>query len=203
MLYQILKKKTNGHNVTILYSPELERKNINKYICCYAVIDENIMVEAEFIPSSYPSCGDDFDEVNEHTGFRFKYKDKDVILTIDEIQEERFLYDRDHYYWLENKRKPFTLKLFTSLDGDRIVHFSFSELEAKQISNSYKEFLVTFEYEVEKEEVFNTINEYNNVDCKNDKDPFYIHTLYDLHDVCFCSEEHTENIIERDEEMEF
>lgn len=32
---------------------------------------------------------------------------------------------------------------------------------------------------------------------------FYIHTLYDLHDVCFCSEEHTENIIERDEEMEF
>lgn len=203
MLYQILKKKTNGHNVTILYSPELERKNINKYICCYAVIDENIMVEAEFIPSLYPSCGDDFDEVNEYTGFRFKYKDKDVILTIDEIQEARFLYDRDHYYWLEKNWKPFTVKLFASLEDDRIVHFSFTELEAKQISNSYREFLVTFEYEVDKEEVFNTINEYNNVDCKDDKDPFYIHTLYDLHDVIFSSDKNIENIIERDEEMEF
>ena len=201
MLYQILKKKTNGHNVTILYSPELAQGNYN--ICCYAVIDENLMVEAEFIPSSYQSCGDDFDEVNEYTGFRFKYKDEDVILTIDEIQEKNFLRDRELYYWLEKKRKPFTVKLFASLEDDRIVHFSFTELEAKQISNSYKDFLVTFEYEVEKEEVFNTINEYNNVDCKNDKDPFYIHTLYDLHDVIFSSDENIENIIERDEEMEF
>lgn len=98
MLYQILKKKTNGHNVTILYSPELAQGNYN--ICCYAVIDENLMVEAEFIPSSYQSCGDDFDEVNEYTGFRFKYKDEDVILTIDEIQEKNFLRDRELYYWI-------------------------------------------------------------------------------------------------------
>ena len=130
-------------------------------------------------------------------------EDEDVILTIDEIQEKNFLRDRELYYWLEKKRKPFTVKLFASLEDDRIVHFSFTELEAKQISNSYKDFLVTFEYEVEKEEVFNTINEYNNVDCKNDKDPFYIHTLYDLHDVCFSGEEHTENMIEQNEEMEF
>ena len=41
------------------------------------------------------------------------------------------------------------------------------------------------------------------MDCKDDKDPFYIHTLYDLHDVIFSSDENIENIIERDEEMEF
>ena len=200
MLYKILKKKTNGHNVTILYSPELEQRYCN--ICCYAVIDENIMVEAEYIPKLYQPA-DDFPIENPSAGFEFKYKDEDVILTIDEIQEKNFLQDKNRYYWLENKRKPFTVKLFASLEDERIVHFSFTELEAKQISNSYKEFLVTFEYEVDKEEVFNTINEYNNVDCKNDKDPFYIHTLYDLHDVCFSSEEHTENMIEQDEEMEF
>lgn len=200
MLYQILKKKTNGHNVTILYSPELEQRYCN--ICCYAVIDENLMVEAEYIPKFYQPA-DDFPIENPSAGFEFKYKDKNIILTMDEIQEEKFLQDKNRYYWLENKRKPFTVKLFASLEDGRIVHFSFTELEAKQISNSYKEFLVTFEYEVDKEEVFNTINEYNNVDCKNDKDPFYIHTLYDLHDVCFSSEEHTENMIEQDEEVEF
>lgn len=200
MLYQILKKKTNGHNVTILYSPELAQGNCD--ICCYAVIDENLMVEAEYIPK-FEDQFDDFPIENPSAGFKFKYKNEDIILTIDEIQEEKFLRDKDRYYWLENKRKPFTVKLFASLEDDRIVHFSFTELEAKQISNSYKEFLVTFEYEIEKEEVFNTINEYNNVDCKNDKDPFYIHTLYDLHDVCFSGEEHTENMIEQDEEVEF
>ena len=200
MLYQILKKKTNGHNVTILYSPELAQGNCN--ICCYAVIDENLSVEAEYIPKFYQPVDDELIE-NKTAGFKFKYKDKDIILAIDDTQEERFLYDRDHYYWLEKKRKPFTVKLFASLEDDRIVHFSFTELEAKQISNSYREFLVTFEYEVDKEEVFNTINEYNNVDCKDDKDPFYIRTLYDLHDVIFSSDENIENIIERDEEMEF
>ena len=183
-----------------MYSPELAQGNCN--ICCYAVIDENLSVEAEYIPKFCQPVDDELIE-NKTAGFKFKYKDKDIILAIDDTQEERFLYDRDHYYWLEKKRKPFTVKLFASLEDDRIVHFSFTELEAKQISNSYREFLVTFEYEVDKEEVFNTINEYNNVDCKDDKDPFYIHTLYDLHDVCFSGEEHTENIIERDEEMEF
>lgn len=200
MLYQILKKKTNGHNVTILYSPDLAQGNGN--ICCYAVIDENTMVEAEYIPKFYQPA-DDFPIENPSAGFEFKYKDKNIILTIDEIQEKNFLRDRSRFYWLEKKRKPFTVKLFASLEDDRIVHFSFTELEAKKISNSYREFLVTFEYEVDKEEVFNTINEYNNVDCKDDKDPFYIRTLYDLHDVIFSSDENIENIIERDEEMEF
>ena len=199
MLYQILKKKTNGHNVTILYSPELERENINKYICCYAVIDENIMVEAEYIPSYYPSPDDVIGEENEYTGFRFKYKDKNIFLTIEEYQEDRFLYDRDRYYWLENKEKPFIVKLFASLEDDRILHFSFTELEAKQISNSYREFLVKFEYEVDKEELFNTINEYNNVDFKNDKNPFYIHTLYDIHDVIFSSDENMEEVEDAEE----
>ena len=109
MLYQILKKKTNGHNVTILYSPELEQRYCN--ICCYAVIDENLMVEAEYIPKFYQPV-DDFPIENLSAGFKFKYKDEDVILTIDEIQEQNFLHDRDRYYWLEKKRKPFTVKLF-------------------------------------------------------------------------------------------
>ena len=157
------------------------------------------MVEAEYIPSYNPSPDDVIGEENEYTGFRFKYKDKNIFLTIEEYQEDRFLYDRDRYYWLENKEKPFIVKLFASLEDDRILHFSFTELEAKQISNSYREFLVKFEYEVDKEEVFNTINEYNDVDCKNDKNPFYIHTLYDIHDVIFSSDENMEEVEDAEE----
>lgn len=185
MLYRILKKKTHGHTVAILYSTELEQKYLD--MCCYAVIDESLMVEARYIPK-FEQPVDDFPIENPSAGFEFKYKDKKIILTIDEIQEEKFLRDKARYFWLEKKRKPFTVRLFASLEDDRIVHFSFTELEAQQISNSYEEFLVTFEYEVDKEEVFNTIDEYNNVDCKNDEDPFYIHTLYELHDVCFSKE---------------
>jgi hypothetical protein len=202
MLYEVFKKVTGEHDVKIMYSPELERKNINKCICCYAFVDSKFSGEAEFVPSSYPSCGDDFDEENEYTGFRFKYDNKPVFLVMNDLQERNFTESRSKYMWLEYKQKPFVERLYISLDDNKIVHFSFSEDEAKKYSKAYEEIFLTLLVE-NKIEYDKIIKEFNEVDCKDIKEPFYFNELCSLYDVCFPSKEYKENIIDRDEEIEF
>lgn len=156
-MYKILEKNTNGHKVNILYSPELERKNINKYLCCYAIIDNNSMIETEYIPSSYQQI-DDIDLINKHAGFKFNYDGQKIILTINDVQEEEFLEKKSHYWWLENTMKNFVIKFYVSFENETAIHFAVDEEEIKKTGRNYKTLLLTVQAVTEEKAIKKVLN---------------------------------------------